>query len=76
MRAKSRDEHGIQPRTCLSLHRPCLFRIPALVPKLLFGGAAELATEGQRAVPEKLREAGYEFKFPDIKGALADIFGS
>ncbi len=60
----------------LALHRPCLFRIPALVPKLLFGGAAELATEGQRAVPEKLREAGYEFKFPDIKGALADIFGS
>lgn len=59
-----------------SLHRPCLFRIPAFVPKLLFGGAAVLATEGQRAVPDRLIEAGYKFKFPNIKGALADIFGS
>jgi uncharacterized protein (TIGR01777 family) len=57
-----------------SLGRPSLFRVPPLAMKLALG--SEAATEvltGQRAVPQRLIEAGFEFVFPDLPSALADL---
>jgi hypothetical protein len=31
--------------------------------------------DGQRAVPSKLRELGFEFRFPRIEAALRDLLG-
>jgi uncharacterized protein (TIGR01777 family) len=57
------------------LHRPTFVPVPSVGPKLLLG--AELATalllEGQRALPDVLLDAGFEFQHPDLEPALRDV---
>ncbi|UTW46005.1 TIGR01777 family oxidoreductase [bacterium SCSIO 12696] len=56
------------------LHRPMLLPMPESVARLLFGEMAdELLLSGQRVVPEKIMNAGYEFQYPELKGALEAI---
>src|SRR5438094_632917 len=59
-----------------ALHRPALFSVPALVLRLGLGEMAEVLLEGQRAVPRKALDGGYRFRFPELKGALADLLGA
>lgn len=59
-----------------ALHRPCLFRIPSFVIKLILGEMATLVVDGQRATPFKLNELGFQFTFPDTKDALDNLFKS
>jgi uncharacterized protein len=58
------------------LHRPAVAPVPALAVKLLFGEMAWVVTTGQRAVPARLLELGYEFRRPDLEDALRDATGS
>jgi uncharacterized protein (TIGR01777 family) len=58
------------------LKRPSFFPTPAFAFKLAFGELAILLTEGQRAVPKRLQEAGYPFKFPKAEPALKDLVSS
>ncbi len=57
------------------MHRPSWAPVPGLALKVLLGGqmAEELLLWGQRVVPKKLLEAGYQFKFPKLDEALRDI---
>jgi len=55
------------------LNRPHLIPVPAFVLKLVLGEIATLVLDGQRAVPQRLQEAGYTFKFTEAKPALADL---
>lgn len=57
------------------LHRPCWFRIPAFLLRLLFGRSADVLINGQEVLPENLLKAGFVFRFPGIRGALQDLFG-
>ncbi len=57
-----------------SLGRPSVFRVPAIAMKLALGTEAATAVlTGQRAVPKRLIEAGFEYVFPDLPSALADL---
>jgi uncharacterized protein (TIGR01777 family) len=56
------------------LHRPHLFPTPAFALKLLLGEMSMLMLEGQRVLPIKLIDHGYNFHFPTIDSALKDIF--
>ncbi len=48
--------------------------MPAFVVKLLFGQMGEeLLIAGKRVVPEKLVQAGYEFKYSQLDDALREI---
>tara|TARA_R110002049_G_scaffold85550_19_gene217516 strand:+ start:1073 stop:1996 length:924 start_codon:yes stop_codon:yes gene_type:complete len=48
--------------------------VPAPVIRLLVGEMAqELLLSGQRVVPERLQEAGFDFTYPTIEAALAAI---
>lgn len=58
-----------------ALHRPAVLPVPAFALKLLFGEMAQILLEGQRALPKKLLFTGYEFKYPDLSGALEDVIG-
>lgn len=55
------------------LRRPSWLPLPAFIMRLMFGEVATLLLEGQRAVPERLRELGYAFRFPTLEGALRDL---
>jgi uncharacterized protein (TIGR01777 family) len=53
------------------LHRPTFFPMPEFAVKLAFGEMGEsLLLGSQRVTPKKLQESGYQFTFPELKGAL------
>ena len=56
-----------------ALKRPVFFKVPCFVLQLAMGEAAELLCKGQRVVPKKLIDAGFEFKFTNIRNALGNI---
>jgi uncharacterized protein (TIGR01777 family) len=58
-----------------ALHRPAVMPVPAIAIKLLYGEMAEIVLEGQRAVPHKLIELGYPFRFTDLDAALNGVLG-
>jgi uncharacterized protein (TIGR01777 family) len=55
-----------------ALGRPALLRVPTLVLKLQYGEGAQALTKGQRVLPERLIEKGFEFRFKDIDSAIRD----
>lgn len=55
------------------LHRPAVAWMPGPVLKIVLGEMAHLLLTGQRAVPRRLRDAGFEFAFTDIETALRDL---
>ena len=58
-----------------ALHRPSWAPVPAAALKILLGEFASSILEGQRAVPKKLLDSGFRFRFPDVDSALRDLFG-
>ena len=53
-----------------ALHRPAIAPVPAFAVRALYGGMAEIVTEGQRVIPRKAQELGYAFAHPDLDEAL------
>jgi uncharacterized protein (TIGR01777 family) len=53
-----------------SLSRPCMFKVPEFVLRLMMGEMADLVLYGQRVVPTRLEESGYKFVYPRISQAL------
>ncbi len=56
-----------------SLGRPAWMTVPAFVINLMLGEGAELLLEGQRVVPDRLLQAGFQFHYPELKPALQSI---
>lgn len=55
------------------LHRPFWFPTPGWPLRLALGEQADLMLEGQRVAPARLRETGFQFRFPDARSALQDL---
>jgi len=55
------------------LKRPSAMRVPAFVLRALLGEMADIVLTGQRAIPQKLLQAGFKFRFPALKDALEDL---
>ena len=56
------------------LDRPHKTPVPPIALRLLFGEMAdEVLLSGQLALPERLTQAGFEFRFPELEDALRDI---
>ncbi|MCM2679328.1 TIGR01777 family oxidoreductase [Echinimonas agarilytica] len=53
-----------------TLHRPHIFKTPALVMQLLLGEMSNLLTGGQRVIPKKIEAAGFNFHHPELGPAL------
>jgi uncharacterized protein (TIGR01777 family) len=56
-----------------ALHRPAIFPVPAFGLKLLFGEMSEVLLASQRVLPAAPEAAGFQFKFPELGGALEDL---
>jgi uncharacterized protein (TIGR01777 family) len=58
------------------LHRPAIFPAPAFALRIALGEMADaLLLASQRVIPEKLRAAGYKFRYENLEGALREILG-
>ena len=57
-----------------ALNRPAVMPVPGLVLDLKFGKEfGQVLRGGQRALPKRTQELGYEFKHPDLDEALGDL---
>ncbi|WP_422122659.1 TIGR01777 family oxidoreductase [Planococcus sp. X10-3] len=57
-----------------ALGRPHWFPVPEFLLKVALGDKSRLVLEGQRVLPEVLQKHGFEFSYPDLRSALADIY--
>lgn len=55
------------------LNRPALLPMPAAVAKIMFGEMSQLLLTGQRVMPKRITEAGFEFKYADLNSALEQV---
>lgn len=55
------------------LGRPAVLPVPATVLRLGLGEMSRLLLTGQRVVPRRLLDAGFEFHYPDLAAALAEV---
>ncbi|XP_006814103.1 epimerase family protein SDR39U1-like [Saccoglossus kowalevskii] len=76
--------NGVAPNTVTNLQftqalasamwRPAILPVPSFVVNLIYGRErGQMLLEGQKAVPKRTLESGYQFKYPDIQSALEDI---
>ncbi|MBI4368860.1 MAG: TIGR01777 family protein [Elusimicrobia bacterium] len=57
------------------LHRPAIFPVPSFVLRLAFGEMANILIGGQKALPQKALETGYQFQYPALEPALKSLAG-
>ena len=55
------------------LGRPSFLPLPSIAVKVLFGDAAVVLLQGQRAIPAHAEKLGFTFQFETIQQALKDI---
>ena len=57
------------------LRRPNWFRVPAWLLRLVLQGEATLLLGSRRVAPARLTAAGFEFRYPELEGALRATLG-
>jgi hypothetical protein len=57
------------------LGRPSLLPVPVFALRLRFGEVADVISKGQRVLPKRTLEFGYQYRFPTIDAALTDLVG-
>lgn len=68
------DNENLTKEIAEVLNKPMFMpNIPGFVMKLMFGEMSVILLEGSRTSSEKLKNAGFKFKFPDLKNALKDL---
>ncbi|MCL6472859.1 MAG: TIGR01777 family oxidoreductase [Firmicutes bacterium] len=55
------------------MHRPSWLPLPGIIVRMGLGEMSDMVLKGQRVLPCKLMEAGYEFKFESLVDALRDV---
>ena len=60
-----------------AMRRPLFFKMPVFLIRLLFGEMGEcLLLKGQRVIPKRLLDAGFQFRYPTLEKALEHEFKS
>ncbi|XP_061775548.1 epimerase family protein SDR39U1 [Nerophis ophidion] len=59
------------------MRRPTIFPVPGFVMNALMGSErAVVLTQGQKVLPKRTLEAGFQYKYPDLSSALKEIVAS
>lgn len=56
-----------------AVHRPALLPVPEFAVKILYGEMAQILFHSQRVIPQFPLSAGFEFRHPELFGALKAI---
>lgn len=58
------------------MKRPTIFPVPGFVMNAALGSErAVVLTQGQKVIPKRTQEAGFQYKYPDLTSALKEIVG-
>lgn len=55
------------------MHRPVFLRMPAWLMHTFLGEMATMLTGGPVVLPDRLQQAGFEYRYPELELALSDI---
>ena len=55
------------------LNRPAWIPVPGFVMRLAFGEVTDVLLTGQRGIPQRLLDMGFEFRYADPEAALRDL---
>jgi len=55
------------------MRRPAWLPVPGLAVRLMMGEMADMVVTGQRVIPRRALDHGYQFAFPTLEPALRDI---
>lgn len=55
------------------LNRPSWLPVPSIAIEALLGEGAKVVLEGQNVLPERTTSCGFNYRYPTVKPALADI---
>ncbi|HKP25956.1 MAG TPA: TIGR01777 family oxidoreductase [Dongiaceae bacterium] len=58
-----------------ALHRPAILHAPAFALRTALGEMATLLLDGQRVLPERADQLGFQFRYRTLDAALAEIAG-
>lgn len=58
-----------------AVHRPVSLPVPAFALRILYGEMADMLLHGQRVMPKRTCELGFEFKYPELQAALENAVG-
>jgi uncharacterized protein (TIGR01777 family) len=58
-----------------ALHRPTFLSVPKPALMILLGEMAEVVLTSLRVVPRAALETAYQFQYPELRPALASLFG-
>ena len=72
-RTQSRDQRSVCPRAGPGDGPALLCPGAGFAMKLAFGEVTDVLLEGQRGVPKRLLDLGFEFQFPVAEAALQDL---
>lgn len=56
-----------------SLKRPTILPLPEFVVNLIFGEGAKVLTDGQSALPKRLLDSGFEFRYESIEETIDSL---
>jgi len=56
--------------------RPAFLPTPAFILRLALGELSTLLLDGQRVIPKRLLELGFQFEFPQLETALQDLLSN
>ncbi len=59
-----------------TLHRPSWLPVPSFALEALLGEGAKVVLEGQQVVPKRTTSYGFNYQYPTVKEALAEIVAS
>ena len=58
-----------------TMGRPSFIPVPGFALRLAFGEVADVVLKGQRAVPDRLLDLGFQFGYPEAGLALKNLLG-
>lgn len=58
-----------------TLKKATILTVPEFILNIIFGEGAKVLTDGQAAIPKRLEDAGFEFKYKNIEDTIENLLG-